>query len=182
MHYKLNVTLTEADYYNFNYFQAFETPHGKKTLLKCRIILALCMALIAAIAVVIRGWSQTSMIYVLICVLLTVVFSLFLKKIMVNSLKKQLIELKKAGKLHFSPKSEIEFCENGIVETTLTERSEKSYDAIEKICVLGDRYIFLYTSSIGAYILPLSQVKTQTGKKKLLDFLQTKCNKIECYK
>ena len=39
MHYKLNATLTEADYYNFNYFQTFETPHGKKALLKCRLYL-----------------------------------------------------------------------------------------------------------------------------------------------
>ena len=182
MPYKLNIKLSDADYYNFNYFQTFETPSGKKNLLKIRILLVLCMALVAAIAVVARGRSQTSMIYVIICVLLAVVFSLFLKKIMINSLKKQLAALRKSGKLHYSPESEIEFFEEYIAETTPTENNKKSYDALEKVCICGDRYIYLFTSSVSAYILPVSQVASQLGKEEFLSFIRKKCDKIEFYK
>lgn len=182
MLYKLNLTLTDADYVNFNFFQTFETPLGRKNILKCRILLAVGMALVAAIAVFARGWSQTSAIYVAICALLAAVFMVFLKRIMKTSLKKQLSQLRKSGKFHYTPQSEIEFYDDKFVEISENQPIEKSYDAIERVCVAGNRYIYMFTSSVGAYILPLSQVEKQLDKEEFLNFIRKKCPKVELYK
>ena len=181
MYYQFGITLTEEDYLAFNIFHSFESAHGKKMIRNSRILFAAIVALLTALYVLLSGWSAFTIVYVIIMGLFTVLYSLLFKKIFVRNLKAQIRRHKKLGKLPFDPISTMEFHEEKIVELTASKRTEQSYSGIERVCVLQGRYIFLYNSSIGAYILPIPQVNAQLDQNSLLTFLSQRCKTIEYY-
>ncbi len=85
------------------------------------------------------------------------------------------------GKLPFDPVSTLEFYEDKMVEITASSRTEQGYNIFERVCVVKDRYILLYKSSVGAYILPVAQIKAQLNQENLVDFLSKKCTNVEYY-
>ena len=94
---------------------------------------------------------------------------------------KMIAELKKIGKSSFTPTSTLEFYEDYFVEISPSVRSEQKYAAIERIYVVKDRYIFMYFSSTGAYVLPIAQIKEQINQEEFMLFLSRKCSDIAYY-
>ena len=72
-----------------------------------------------------------------------------------------------------------EFYEDKFVEITPGKHSEQSYDVFERICVFKDQYVFLFYSSITAYVLPISQIRAQISLVDFLSFMSGKCSTIE---
>lgn len=68
-----------------------------------------------------------------------------------------------------------------MVEITALQRTEQSYSIFERVCIVKERYILLYKSSIDAYILPMEHVKIQLNYEDFVEFLSKKCANIECY-
>ena len=181
MLFNLNINLSENDYLSFNNFHSFESTHGKKLILKTRIRFILAMVFLAALVVLILGWTTFSVVYAALLLLLTLLYMLFFKKVLTRNIKTQIKRLKKMGKLPFDPVSTLEFYEDKMVEITALQRTEQSYSIFERICVVKDRYIFLYESSVSAYILPVLQVKEQLNQEDFIEFLSKKCTNIEYY-
>lgn len=181
MKFSLNITLTEEDYLTFNNFHAIESKQAQKTIKKTRSIFIIAMAALMVLFVVFNGWDTFSATYVILLGIFTVVYSVFFKKLMQHNVKAQVKHLKKTGKLPFDSAATLEFYDDKVVEITPSKRIEQSYDVLEKICLLPGRYIFLYTSSVGAYILPVYQVNAQIGKDEFWDFISEKCKTIETY-
>ena len=68
-----------------------------------------------------------------------------------------------------------------MVEITTSRRTEQGYNIFERICVVTDRYILLYHSSVAAYILHVAQINTQLNQEDLMAFLSKKCANVEYY-
>jgi hypothetical protein len=181
MLFQLNINLSEDDYLGFNKFHSFESMHGKKLINKTRIFFVLAMIILAALVVLILGWTTFSMVYATLLLLLTLLYMIFFKKVLNRNLKTQIKRLKKIGKLPFDPISTLEFYEDKMVEITASSRTEQGYNIFERVCVVKDRYILLYKSSVGAYILPVAQIKAQLNQENLVDFLSKKCSNVEYY-
>lgn len=181
MLFQLNVNLSENDYLDFNNFHSFESTHGKKLIRKTRIFFILTMVFLAALVVLILGWTTFSVIYATLLLLFTLLYMVFFKKVLTRNLKVQIKRLKKIGKLPFDPVSTLEFHEDKMVEITALQRTEQSYSIFERICVVKDRYILLYKSSVSAYILPVLQIKEQLNQEDLIEFLSKKCTNVEYY-
>ena len=181
MLFNLNINLSENDYLSFNNFHSFESTHGKKLIRKTRIRFILAMVFLAALVVLILGWTTFSVVYAALLLLLTLLYMLFFKKVITRNIKTQIKRLKKMGKLPFDPVSTLEFYEDKMVEITALQRTEQSYSIFERICVVKDRYIFLYKSSVSAYILPVLQVKEQLNQEDFIEFLAKKCTNLEYY-
>ena len=181
MLFQLNINLTEDDYLAFNNFHSFESAHGKKTLKKTRLFFTLTMVLLAALFVLAVGVTTFSVVYTVLLLLFTLLYMVFFKKILTHNMKAQIKRLKKVGKLPFDPVSTIEFYEDKMVEITSSKRIEQGYSSFERICVVKDRYILLYHSSVGAYILPVAQIKAQVNQENLVDFLSKKCTNVEYF-
>ena len=143
MLFQLHITLSEDDYLDFNNFHSFESAHGKKLIRKTRIFFILAMVFLAALVVLILGWTTFSVVYAALLLLLTLLYMLFFKKVLTRNIKTQINRLKKMGKLPFDPVSTLEFYEDKMVEITALQRTEQSYSIFERICVVKDRYIFL---------------------------------------
>ena len=179
MRYQLEIKLTEEDYLQFNLFQAFELPHSKKAMQKSRLTFLGVVVLLLAVYIWIAGATPFSIVYSLVMCLITTIYLAYYKKLVARNIRKQIKKLCKTGKLPFDENSVIQFYEDRIVETAASSRIEKGYEALERICVLGDCYILLFTSSVAAYILPMPQVKAQIDMQDFLSFLSGKCDTVE---
>ena len=181
MLFNLNININENNYLSFNNFHSFESVHGKKLIRKTRFFFILTMVILAALVVLILGWTTFSVVYVALLLLFTLLYMLFFKKLLTLNIKAQIKRLKKMGKLPFDPVSTLEFYEDKMVEITALQRTEQSYSIFERMCVVKDRYILLYKSSVSAYILPVSQIKEQLNQEDFLAFLSKKCTNVEYY-
>lgn len=181
MRFQLNITLTEEDYIAFNMFHAFETEYGKKTMRKNRLVFAFLMMILSVLYVLMLGWTLSSIVAVAIFALATVLYMLWFKKSMGRAMKKQVKRMAKTGKLPFDGTSMLEFHQDKLVETAGSKRIEQGYDAIERICVVKDRFVLLYNSSVSANILPISQIEQQLDQKEFLGFLFQICRNVEYY-
>ena len=181
MLFNLNINLSEDEYLSFNNFHSFESVHGKKLIRKTRILFILAMEFLAALVVLMLGWTTFSVTYAALLLLFTLLYMVFFKKILTRNVKTQIKRLKKVGKLPFDPVSTLEFHEDKMVEITALQRTEQSYSIFERICVVKDRYILLYKSSVSAYILPVLQVKEQLNQEDFIEFLSKKCTNVEYY-
>lgn len=181
MLFKLNINITEDDYLSFNNFHSLESVYGKKMVRKTRFFFILAMVLFAAIFALSMGLTTETVITVGLLLLFTLFYMLFFKKMLTRNMKTYIKRLKKTGKLPFDYESTFEFYEDKMIEITATKRTEQSYQALERICVVKDSYILLYNSSVGAYILPIGQVKTQLNHEEFVGFLTNKCANVEYY-
>ena len=181
MLYQFNIHLTEEDYVAFNQFHSFESPQGKKLIRNSRMILTLVMVVLAALIFLVDGLSSFAVTYAIVLGLFTVFYVVGFQKIMNRVIRKQIKTLKKTGKLPFDPVSAFEFYEDRMAEITTSRHTEQRYDAIEQVCVVREQYLLLYTSSVGAYILPIPQLRQQGNLEELLSFLMQKCGKVAYY-
>ena len=181
MLFQLHITLSEDDYLDFNKFHSFESMHGKKLIDKTRIFFVLAMIILAVLFLLVTGFTTFSITYAALLLFFTLLYTVFLKKILTRNIKTQIKRLKKMGKLPFDPVSTLEFYEDKMVEITASKRTEQSYNIFERICIVKDRYILLYYSSVSAYILPVAQINTQVDEKEFVYFISSKCANIEYY-
>jgi len=181
MLFQLNINLSEEDYLDFNKFHSFESMHGKKLINKTRIFFVLAMIILAALFLLVMGLTTFSITYAVLLLLFTLLYMVFFKKILTRNVKTQIKRLKKVGKLPFDPVSTLEFHEDKMVEITALQRTEQSYSIFERICVVKNRYVLLYKSSVGAYILPVTQIEAQLNQRDFIDFLSQKCPNVEYY-
>ena len=181
MLFQLNINLNEDDYLDFNKFHSFESMHGKKLINKTRIFFVLAMIILATLFLLVIGLTTFSITYAVLLLLFALLYMVFFKKVLTRNIKVQIKRLKKIGKLPFDPVSTLEFHEDKMVEITASRRTEQGYNIFERICVVKDRYILLYHSSVAAYILPVAQINTQLNQNEFVDFLSTKCTNVEYY-
>ena len=181
MLFQLNINLSEDDYLDFNKFHSFESMHGKKLINKTRIFFVLAMIILSVLFLLVMGLTAFSITYAVLLLLFTLLYMVFFKKILTRNVKTQIKRLKKVGKLPFDPVSTLEFYEDKMVEITALQRTEQSYSIFERICVVKNRYVLLYKSSVGAYILPVTQIEAQINQKGFIDFLSQKCANVEYY-
>ena len=181
MLFQLNINLSEDYYLDFNKFHSFESMHGKKLINKTRIFFVLAMIILATLFLLVIGLTTFSITYAVLLLLFTLLYMVFFKRILTRNVKTQIKRLKKVGKLPFDPVSTLEFHEDKMVEITASRRTEQGYNIFERICVVKDRYILLYHSSVAAYILPVAQINTQLNQNEFVDFLSTKCTNVEYY-
>lgn len=181
MLFQLNINLSEEDYLSFNNFHSFESVNGKKAIRKNRLFFTLSIIFLAVLLVLVMGLTTFSVIYTALLLLFTLLYMVFFKKILTHNMKAQIKRLKKTGKLPYDPVSTLEFYEDKIVEITESSRTEQSYNIFERICVVKNRYILLYKTSVTAYILPVAQINTQLNQQDFVAFLSTKCTNVEYY-
>lgn len=181
MLFKINIRFTEEDYLAFNTFHSFKSAQAKKQIRKSCFSHIAITAFIVVLVISILGWTTFSIVYSTLLGLYTILRILLLRKRINRNIKSRIKQLKEKGKLPFDPESTLEFYEDKLVEITPAKRTEQNYTIFERICIVKDRYIFLYFSSVGAYTLPLAQVNAQVNLDDLLSFLAGKRITIEYY-
>ena len=90
-------------------------------------------------------------------------------------MKKEIKKIKKEGKLPYSKEAILKFDAESIHEITPNTESKSNYPLIEKIAVT-EKAIYIYFSSVQAYILPLTAFSDEMEKLKFIEFINLKAN------
>ncbi|MBQ6893365.1 MAG: YcxB family protein [Clostridia bacterium] len=177
MRYKFNIKLTENDYYEFNEFHGLRSKQGKQAILTLRVAIAVLFCIMALISLYGGGFSYGT----LVVLLFVVIFELGLPSFFRRNIKANLKAMKKNGKMAFSPESIIEFYEDKLIEETDVNKTEQKYVSVEKVCVITGKFIYIYISSVQAYIIPAMAFKDAAEFDEFVEFIKTKSPIVEYY-
>lgn len=182
MKFKFKIRLIDKDYLDFNVFHSTRSYYSRNMIIQYRIIIAVLFALGIFLIVFTRGFSDPSVIYgIIIMIISCVFFQVLIKKFIVFALKLQMKAMKNSGKTGYSPESTLEFYENYFTEITPQVKHEVKYSAVERISIVDKEMIYIYVSGTSAYILPIYYFESGEPYNDFLTFIREKCANIDVY-
>ena len=176
MRFRFNIKIDDKDYLNYNIFWMIKSPYGKNQVISCRIMITVICSIFAFISLYTKDFSR-----IILTLVIFVLFQILLPKFLSLTVKIDIKNLKKKGKMGYSPTSVMEFYEDSFVEITPENRIEQQYSSIERISVIDDKIIYIHVNNIAAYILPLSCFESKDLYDSFVDFIKTKCPVADIY-
>lgn len=150
---KTNIIIDENDYIKFNEYHCINSKQGKKNILNLRILLPALLAVVSLLLLAVHADLTAVIIMVSVSIIASLLWIMFVPKILINSVKNSVKQIKKDGKLPYSEKSELEFTDDEIIEVTDNSTMKVKYKDIESIGYT-EEYIFIYSDTIHAFIIP----------------------------
>ena len=170
MKYQFQISLTEDDYLQFNLFHALRSPYGAKNTLRIRILTDLILVLFVALFFIFDGVNTGTVAAAVAMLIYIIVVHLCYRRILTSTIKRNIKAQKKRGKVAFSPLSTMEFFEDHFVESTEENRTEQKYTVVERISVVENRYVYLHTNSLMAYIIPMASFASKEEYQAFFEF------------
>ena len=175
MHFGFDVSLTDADYYEFNRFHMRDTKGGRKLSLVTYVILAIIFVLVSAATLLQYGFKLDSFIYIAIWLVAVIVVSLTLDPLITPLILRLTITMmKKSGKLPYEKASRLEFFDDCFTEIGENTKNEVMYAGIEQVLVSKANAIYIYVSGSTAYILPASVFSSDDEREEFKQFIKAK--------
>ena len=182
MKFELQVSITENDYFEFNTFHALKSPYGQKNIKNSRIVLAVFGAIVVFLFLMILGFTKRAILFSIPLIALLALMEIFWKQFIAFNLKIALKQLKKGGKMAYSPFANIEFFEEYFVETTDEDKTERKYSSIERTSIVEGRYVYMHINNLAAIIIPIGCFSSSKQYNEFIEFLRQKNEKIDFYK
>ena len=172
--FQIKNSITKDDYLSFNQYHLLHSEQGKRAINMYRIVTPV-LSLLAIVIFWIAEVSQMLLITEIIALsIVSIVMAFYSKKLLLKSIKKNIRKLEKDGKLPFNKESTITFNDDSFQEKTIQTETSIQYTAIEKI-VQGDQAIYVYISSLQAFIFPYRLFESDEQKSEFITFLNAKC-------
>ena len=181
MKFQFNVNLSKQDYIDFNIFWQTKSPYGRKQFIGFRIIIAIIVLMIVGLQIFNNTLSTYSIIDFIPVFALLLVVEIFLSKFLSWFYKGHIKMLSKKGKLGYSAESVVEFYDDRFTETTVDNKTEHKYTAIERISVVGEKVVYIHTNSMMAFILPISCFENLQQYNEFLGFIKGKSINVDFY-
>lgn len=181
MKFRFQLIFNDNDYLEYNKFHLLRSPYGEKPRKSMRSMITVMMAAFAIISLIFNGFSLSSLLYVIPLFIIWILFQLFMDKFLISTVKTQINQLKKNGKLPYSKISILEFYEKGLVEITEDNKTELKYTAIERISIVDKSYIYIHTNSMVAYIIPYSVFESDGQRNDFFAFIREICPNVDLY-
>lgn len=181
MKFRFQVAFNDNDYFEFNKFHLLRSPYGAKTRRSTIVMVTVIVAAFALVSLILGKFSASAFLRIIPLIIIWLVFRLLMDNFLISTLKTQLKQMKKSGKMPYSQSSILEFYEKGFVEITESNKTEQKYSSIERISVVDKEYIYLHTNSIMAYIIPYSVFESDEQRADFFVFLQSICPNIDLY-
>lgn len=176
--FEFKITLDDDDYFLINQYHLLNSPAGKKTLMYFRSIIPVICLMVVVVFGIAGSDSLLILIEAILLTILSIFWVIYSKKILLNSMKKSIKRLKKEGKLPYSNEAILKFDDESIYEITPNTENKTRYSMIEKIAVT-EKAIYIYFSSVQAYILPVTSFSGEMEKIKFLEFINMKTGILE---
>jgi hypothetical protein len=171
--YEFKITLDDDDYMLFNQYHLFHSSIGKRTIMSFRLMIPF----ICFMVVVIFYIAGSDFLLILIEAIAMLIFSIIwicnCKKMFLKTINKGIKKMKKEGRLPYSSEAVLTFDDDNIHEITPNTENKTKYSLIEKIAVT-EKAIYIYFSSLQAYILPMTAFTDEKSKLEFLEFINSK--------
>ena len=179
MNYVFDIFLTEEDYIDFNVFHMSRSAYGKKH----QRLLRGMVAVLFAVAILVNFWAEgispVSVAYAVLLGALGLLVTVFSGKTSGFTMKLVINNMKKSGKLAFSPESRMGFSDEGILEITPEGRTEKRWESMERLCIREGKVWYLYMNNTAAFILPVEQIAAQTDLAEFRRYLESRFSQVD---
>lgn len=175
--FEFKVNLVDDDFILFNQYHLLNSPNGKKSLLYFKYIIPFICFIFVLIFFIAGADTQLVLIQAIVMTIFSIFWIGFSKKMILKSMKKNLIKMKKDGRLPYSNEATIKFDEASIYEITPNTENRTNYSLIEKIAVT-EQAIYFYFSSVQAYIIPMTVFSGEIEKQKFLEFINLKADNL----
>ena len=144
--------LTEEDYINFNLYHIKHSKMGKRALTLQRFLSPLLFIIVAYLYAVIGDlpFLPLFITFFVMSILWIIFYPKYFYGLIARNAKKMIKEGKNDGLLG---NHQLKFMEDGLVDTSANKETKVTWAGITSIQE-DDGYIFLYNSSVSAYILP----------------------------
>jgi hypothetical protein len=117
--------------------------------------------------------------YAVLLVGLGLMMTVFNGKFSGFTMKLVIHNMKKTGKMAFSPESRMGFTDEGILEITPEGRTEKRWESMERLCIREGKVWYLYMNNTAAFILPVEQISAQTDLAEFRGYLESKFSQVD---
>ena len=181
MNYVFDIFLTEADYIDFNIFHMSRSAYGKKHQRMLRGMIAVIFVAAAIINFWAEGISPVSVAYAVLLGGLGLMMTVFSGKTSGFTMKLVINNMKKSGKMAFSPESRLGFTDEGILEITPEGRLEKRWESMERLCIREGKVWYLYMNNAAAFILPVEQLSAQTDVAEFRRYLESRFPVVDVF-
>lgn len=171
--FEFKITLDDTDYLLFNQYHLLNSPAGKKSLLSFRFIIPFICFMFVVIFFIAGSDFQLILIEAIVMTILSISWVGLSKKMILKSMKNRIKKMKKEGKLPYDSEAILKFDDESIHEITPNTEMKTKYSVIEKIAVT-EKAIYIYFSSVQAYILPVTAFSEEMEKLKFLEFINSK--------
>ena len=181
MKFRFDISISEQDYLDYNYFWLLKSHYGKKQLMSTRIMIGAVFVLAAVSIVFMSGFnsvSATSSGFLLVCL---VIFEAALPKFTASQTKATIRRLKKKGKMAYSPESVMEFYEDYFTEECGYAKTEQKYQVIERVSIVENKMIYIHVNNLNAYIVPFSCFESPRQRDEFIAFIKTKTSVTDMY-
>ena len=172
--FQFQIDLTDKDYLCFNRHHLYHSKPGRSFRTKMKVIVPVIFALFLLLFWILELPASFIWTEAVLLAILTVLWFCFFRKFMQMLLKKQVKNMKKAGRLPYQRQTTLVFDEEEIVETSDQSEFRNQYDAIEKVCN-GSCGLYLYLNAVQAFLIPDRAFAGPEEKQALLEFLRRKC-------
>lgn len=181
MLFEINVKMNDEDYLKFNEFVAIRSHYGRPQIRSLRIFITALLVLLAVLKIIANGICEDTIFSLVAIAISALIANLFMNKLMAFFLKLQIKSMKKKGRMGYSPESVLQFYDDVLVETTPTEKNERSYSTLERVSIVGDETVYIHFNNIMACILPRASFESDEQYNAFLEFIKTKCDNIDVY-
>ena len=181
MDFRFNVTMTDQDYLDYNTFWMLRSPYGKKQIKTFRIAITVFFVIASLVFLFIDGFSIAFVFEIIPLVIVFSLIQIFLPIFFSWALKLQIKNLKKSGKMGYSPESIMEFYEDRLVEITSDNKTELKYSGVERISIVDHKVIYIHVNNVMSYLMPISCFESREQYDSFLEFIRTKCANIDIY-
>ncbi|MBQ9161643.1 MAG: YcxB family protein [Clostridia bacterium] len=181
MNFKFNVVLSDDDYLELNKFVMLRSHYGKKQIRQSRVIACVCIGVMMALLLIGGGFTPETFLTIIPCGVLLGLFIVLLPNMMSASLKGQIKQMKKSGKMPYTPSSVVEFLDDSFTEVAEDNKTEMKYPSIERVSVVGGKTVYIHFNSLAALILPKASFESEVQYGEFLEFIKTKCAAVDFY-
>ncbi|MDR2167255.1 MAG: YcxB family protein [Clostridiales bacterium] len=171
--YKFEYMLDDGDYLEFNKFHHFSSQAFKRNLLVARYgVPAIC-----AMFIFYAGMGMGGLVFWAAAVVFGaggLIWLFGFERLIFNpTLKRQIKNLRKEGKMPYDELQTITFGEENFHKTTPSGEMTLNYDSFDKIAE-GEAAVYIYLSTLQAIIMPLRIFESPAQRQEFLNFLGSK--------
>ena len=171
MKYKFNFTMD--DWIKYNDYYTKNSKAYKKQHIKVIIINTICAGVISTIAYQGKVLTVFTLLRIISVFAVWALLSILLYR---YNVKKNIKNMLKDGKNNtIFGEQIVELTDEYIISSAAGNESKITWKSVEKY-VEDKGYIYLFISSINAFIIPIDKIETDVNKEELLNFIKEKSN------
>ncbi|MCL2677728.1 MAG: YcxB family protein [Clostridiales bacterium] len=172
--FKFNITINEEDYFEFSKWHGLNSSAGKKALRSLRFFMPALSALIIFILWIAKANIVFAIVSIIVLAILSVLWVVYgAKSLFVNTVKINIENAKKGGRLPYGKEATLVFEDEAIIDNSPEGETKTRYSAIERI-VETERYIYVFMNSVEGYIIPLYIFPYDSEKNRFKEFIEGK--------